>query len=115
MKTLPKTRWNNMQRYAMNFTDDEKLMLFLIWWYCDQDFPSSVIENYFDRISLLHEIAYNGGFQKFLSEAHEAEESYEFWVSDAGLASIKDNFIYGFCPCIRKTELFKNKITIVIN
>ncbi len=74
----------------MNFSDDEKLMLFLIWCHCDQDFPLGVIENDFDRISLLREIAYNGGFQKFLSEATQAKESYEFWVSDFGMDLIKE-------------------------
>lgn len=74
------------KRANMKMSDDEKLILFLIWCHCDQDFPLSVIENDFDRISLLREIAYNVGFQKFLSEAHEAKESYEFWVSDVMLA-----------------------------
>lgn len=100
----------------MKMNDEEKLMLFLIWCYCDQDFPLGVIKNDFDGISLLREIAYNVGFQKFLSEATQAKESFEFWVSDFDMEDIKNSVISNLPVLMNdKCEYFKNKITITIN
>ena len=96
----------------MTFTEQEKLTLFLIWWHCVYDGyflggePTEEIYNKFERCYAFH---------KFLSEAHEAEGSYEFWVSDFDLEDIKESAIQN-CPVLMnfKDYYFKNRIRITI-
>ena len=99
----------------MTFTDDEKLMLFLIWWHCDcgADCGGGFGAN--KKTTDKHALKWTescGGFKKFLSETHEAEECYEFWVSDYGLGSIKKQ--RASIVHWEKTDFFKNKIKITI-
>ena len=95
----------------MQMSDDEKLMLFLIWWHCDWlgVEMERLTEDYFNHF-------FNGNeFQRFLSEANEAKEEFEFWVSDFDLEDIKESTIQNTpMLCNHRDHYFKNRIKITI-
>ena len=99
----------------MNWTDEEKLMLFLTRWCMELGFDMAELEDYSMNVSdsqVFEWINSNSTFKKFLSEAHEAKEEFEFWVSDYGLDRIKNRG--GSVVHFERTGLFKHKIKITI-
>ena len=63
----------------MYFTDDEKLMLFLIWWHCECDISLETLSKEFNDSIIACGILKDWEFVQFLSEAHEAEEEFEMY------------------------------------
>ena len=99
----------------MEFNSDEKLMLFLIRWHCELDRSNSELENgntLSDDV-ILGWINGNNKFQKFLSEANEAKEEFEFWVSDENLKAMKNK--EWFIAWEKKTEKCRHKIKITVD
>ena len=100
----------------MQMSDDEKLMLFLIRWRMELDLDISELENgnTLSDAVILGWINGNNKFQKFLSEANEAKEEFEFWVSDRVAKLIKNRELTIGTLERLETDLFKNKIKITI-
>lgn len=98
----------------MEFNSDEKLMLFLIRWRMELDLDISELENgntLSDDV-ILGWINGNNKFQKFLSEANEAKEEFEFWVSDENLKAMKNKG--WFIAWKEKTEKCRHKIKVTV-
>ena len=98
----------------MEFNSDEKLMLFLIRWCMELDLDISKLEkdNTFSDDVILGWINENNKFQKLLSEANEAKEEFEFWVSDENLKAMKNK--EWFIAWGKKTDNCRHKIKITI-
>ena len=95
----------------MQMSDDEKLMLFLIWWHCDWIGVEMerLTEDYFNHF-------FNGNeFQRFFSEAHEAKEEFEAYISEFGVNFLRrgEGLTFG-CSKI-KDSIHTKKIKITLD
>ena len=98
----------------MEFNSDEKLMLFLIWCIGERGLSIDFHDGFGDEEIWLW-INKHGAFREFLSEACEAKEEFEFWVSDFDLEDIKESAIQNTpLLCNHRDYYFKNRIKVTI-